>query len=168
MNEQNSNSYPTKPIVGVGAIVQKGGKVLLVKRGVEPSLGLWAVPGGTLKLGESMRHCAERELFEETGVTAQAGECVYTFDFVERDAQGKIKYHFVVVDFAAKYISGEPQGADDALVCARGTEKYCRFQKYTGGAALYRVFNLKSKNCTDCTLTPCMRGRHDNDWEKEA
>ena len=115
MNEQQGNSYPAKPVIGVGAIVQKNGKILLVKRGVEPSLGLWAIPGGTLKLGESMRQCAERELLEETGITAKAEECVYVFDFVERDAQGKIKYHFVVVDFAAKYTSGEPQGADDAL-----------------------------------------------------
>src|SRR4030066_1984105 len=115
MNEQNSNSYPAKPIVGVGTIVQKDGKILLVKRGVEPSLGLWAIPGGTLKLGESMRQCAERELLEETGIVAKAKECVYVFDFIEPDAQEKIKYHFVVIDFAAKYIAGEPQGADDAL-----------------------------------------------------
>ena len=115
MNKQHGNFYPAKPLVGVGAIVQKDGKILLVKRGVEPSFGLWAIPGGTLKLGESMHQCAERELLEETGITAKAEECVYIFDFVEHDAQGKIKYHFVVADFAAKYISGEPQGADDAL-----------------------------------------------------
>ena len=115
MSEQNSNAYPAKPIIGVGAIVKKDGKVLLVRRGVEPSLGLWAIPGGTLKLGESMRECAERELLEETGITAKAEECVYAFDFVERDEQKRIKYHFVVIDFATKYISGEPQGADDAL-----------------------------------------------------
>ena len=115
MNEQNSNAYPARPIIGVGAIVQKDGKVLLVKRGAEPSFGLWAIPGGTLQLGESLRECAERELLEETGITAKAEECVYVFDYVERDAQGNIKYHFVVVDFAAAYISGEPHGADDAL-----------------------------------------------------
>jgi ADP-ribose pyrophosphatase len=115
MNGQNSNAYPSKPIIGVGAIVQKDRKVLLVKRGVEPSIGLWAIPGGTLNLGESLRECAERELLEETGITAKAQECVYVFDFVEHDAQNKIKYHFVVIDFAAAYISGEPHGADDAL-----------------------------------------------------
>ncbi|MBN1473439.1 MAG: NUDIX hydrolase [Syntrophaceae bacterium] len=115
MNQQNSNSYPLKPIVGVGTIVQKDGKILLVKRGVEPSLGLWAIPGGTLKLGETMRECAERELLEETGIIAKAEDCVYVFDFIEHDARGKIKFHFVVIDFAAKYMSGEPKGADDAL-----------------------------------------------------
>lgn len=115
MNKKHSNFYPEKPIVGVGTIVQKDGKILLVKRGVEPSLGLWAIPGGTLKLGESMRECAERELLEETGIIAKAEDCVYVFDFIEHDDEEKIKFHFVVIDFAAKYISGEPKGADDAL-----------------------------------------------------
>src|SRR4030066_2172155 len=115
MGLQTSNSYPLTPCVGVGAITIKDEKVLMVKRGVEPSYGLWAIPGGTLKLGESMRQCAEREMLEETGIVAKAKECVYVFDFIEPDAQEKIKYHFVVIDFAAKYIAGEPQGADDAL-----------------------------------------------------
>src|SRR4030065_1916467 len=67
MGLQTSNSYPLTPLVGVGAITIKDEKVLMVKRGVEPSYGLWAIPGGTLKLGESMRQCAEREMLEETG-----------------------------------------------------------------------------------------------------
>ncbi len=115
MHPESSNAYPLKPIVGVGAITIKDKKVLLVKRGVQPSYGLWAIPGGTLKLGESMRQCAEREMLEETGVTVKAGRCVYVFDFIEHDDVGKIKFHFIVVDFAANYVSGEPKGADDAL-----------------------------------------------------
>jgi 8-oxo-dGTP diphosphatase len=115
MHPESSNAYPLKPLVGVGAITIKNEKVLLIKRGVQPSYGLWAIPGGTLKLGESMRECAEREMLEETGVAVKAGACVYVFDFIEHDDEGKIKFHFVVVDFAADYISGEPKGADDAL-----------------------------------------------------
>jgi ADP-ribose pyrophosphatase len=115
MNSESSNAYPLKPRVGVGAITLKDGKVLLVKRGIEPSYGLWAIPGGTLKLGETLQECAAREILEETGITIKVGPCVYVFDFLERDDKGKIKFHFVVVDFAADYISGEPQGADDAL-----------------------------------------------------
>ncbi|OGP90181.1 MAG: hypothetical protein A2031_08400 [Deltaproteobacteria bacterium RBG_19FT_COMBO_43_11] len=115
MGLQTSNSYPLTPRVGVGAITIKDEKVLMVKRGVEPSYGLWAIPGGTLKLGESMRQCAEREMLEETGITVKAGACVYVFDFIEHDDKEKIKFHFVVIDFAADYISGEPKGADDAL-----------------------------------------------------
>lgn len=115
MDLETSNTYPLTPRVGVGAITLQGGKVLLVKRGIEPSYGLWAIPGGTLKLGETLQDCAAREILEETGIRIKVGACVYVFDFLERDDKGKIKFHFVVVDFAADYISGEPKGADDAL-----------------------------------------------------
>ena len=115
MDSESSNAYPLTPHVGVGAIIIKDRKVLLVKRGIEPSYGLWALPGGTLKLGETLQECAAREILEETGIRIKVGVCVYVFDFLERDLMGKIKFHFVVVDFAADYISGEPKGADDAL-----------------------------------------------------
>jgi 8-oxo-dGTP diphosphatase len=115
MKIKSSNAYPLAPRVGVGAITLKDGKVLLVKRGIEPSYGLWAIPGGTLKLGETLQECAAREVLEETGIMITVGACVYVFDFFERDDAGKIKFHFVIVDFAADYISGEPKGADDAL-----------------------------------------------------
>lgn len=114
MNFVNTNAYPALPRVGVGAIVIHDGKILLVKRGAEPGKGLWAIPGGTLKLGETLQACAARELLEETGVTAAVGECIYVFDLIERDEAGKIKFHFVVVDFAAMYVKGDPKGADDA------------------------------------------------------
>lgn len=115
MNQEQGNAYPAAPRVGVGAITVRDGKVLLVKRGVEPSRGLWAIPGGTLKLGETMQECAAREILEETGVTIDVGECVYVFDFIERDDQGKIKFHFAIVDYRGDYVAGEPRGADDAL-----------------------------------------------------
>ncbi|HPK53544.1 MAG TPA: NUDIX hydrolase [Smithellaceae bacterium] len=114
MNEETANAYPSVPRVGVGAITIHQGKVLLVKRGVEPSRGLWAIPGGTLELGETLQECAAREILEETGITIKVGACIYVFDFFQRDKDGKIKFHFVIVDFAAEYVSGEPRGADDA------------------------------------------------------
>lgn len=114
MSSLNANTYPAWPRVGAGAIVIHEGKILLVKRGVEPGKGLWAIPGGTLRLGETLRECAAREILEETGITVAVGECVYVFDLIERDEGGKIKFHFVVADFAALYVSGEPKGADDA------------------------------------------------------
>ena len=114
MEHELSNSYPLGPRVGVGAITICEGRILLVKRGVEPSRGLWAIPGGTLTLGETLQECVAREILEETGITIKVGDCVYVFDYVERDEGGKIKYHFVVVDFVGEYISGEPRGADDA------------------------------------------------------
>jgi ADP-ribose pyrophosphatase len=115
MKQETGNAYPITPQVGVGAITIKDGTVLLVKRGIEPSRGLWAIPGGTLKLGESMQECAAREILEETGVTIKVGDCAYVFDFIECDNRKKIKFHFVIVDFAANYVAGVPQGMDDAL-----------------------------------------------------
>ena len=114
MSFSNANRYPAGPSVGVGAIVIHEGKILLVKRGVDPGKGLWAIPGGTLRLGETLRECAAREILEETGITIAVGECVYVFDLIERDEIGKIKFHFVVADFAAIYVSGEPKAGDDA------------------------------------------------------
>ena len=107
--------YPDRPVVGVGAVVIRNGKVLLIKRGVYPSRGLWAVPGGSLELGETLQQGAEREILEETGITIRAREPIYAFDFFERDPDGRIRFHFVIVDLAADYIRGDVKGADDAL-----------------------------------------------------
>jgi 8-oxo-dGTP diphosphatase len=107
--------YPDQPVVGVGAVVIREGHILLVKRGVAPSKELWAIPGGSLELGETLQQGAEREILEETGVTIRAGQPIYTFDFFERDRDGRIRFHFVIVDVAADYISGDVKGADDAL-----------------------------------------------------
>ena len=114
MSFVNPNAYPETPRIGVGAIAIHEGKILLVKRGIAPGKGLWAIPGGTLKLGETLKECAARELLEETGITAAIGDCIYVFDLIERDEAGKIRFHFAVLDFAALYVSGEARGADDA------------------------------------------------------
>ena len=111
----SKREYPESPVVGVGAVVIKDGKVLLVKRGVDPKKGLWAIPGGSLKLGETLQEGAEREIMEETGITIRAKEPVYSFDFFERDSDGRVRFHYVIVDMMADYIGGEVQGADDAL-----------------------------------------------------
>jgi 8-oxo-dGTP diphosphatase len=111
----SNREYPDRPLVGVGAIVIRDKKVLLVRRGVAPNKDLWAIPGGMLKVGETLQAGAEREILEETGVTIRAGDPVCTFDFFERDGDNRVKYHYVIVDMMADYICGEPQGADDAL-----------------------------------------------------
>ena len=110
-----SRVYPESPRVGVGALVIHENKVLLIKRGVAPSEGQWAVPGGSLELGETLQAGAERETLEETGVKVAVKKPVYAFDYIERDDDGNIKFHFVIVDLWADYVSGEPVGRDDAL-----------------------------------------------------
>jgi len=110
-----SREYRELPRVGVGAVVIREGRILLVKRGSSPGKGLWAPPGGLVELGETLREAAEREILEETGITIRAKEAFYTFDFIDRDSGGKIRYHYIIIDFLADYISGEPHASDDAI-----------------------------------------------------
>lgn len=107
-------SRPSAPVVGVGAIVRRGPTVLLVLRGTPPNQGLWAIPGGRLQLGETLQQGAEREIREETSVEIRAGQVVFTFEHIERDAAGALLFHYVVLDLAAEYLAGEPQAGDDA------------------------------------------------------
>jgi 8-oxo-dGTP diphosphatase len=109
------SNYPDVPRVGVGAVVIKDNKVLLVRRGIPPSKNLWAIPGGHIELGETLQQTAEREILEETGVVIKAGEPIYAFDLIEQDDSGRIRFHFIVVDVKGEYVSGEPCGSDDAL-----------------------------------------------------
>ncbi len=110
----STREYPENPQVAVGAIVIKDGRVLLVKRSQPPSKGLWAIPGGRVELGETLKEAAEREIVEETGLTIRAGDPVYTFDVIERDDAGRIRFHYVIVDLMADYLSGELNASDDA------------------------------------------------------
>ena len=114
MTPGSDGSYPDQPRVAVGAIVFKNNKVLLVRRGKPPAEDLWAIPGGRVEIGETLREAAEREIMEETGVAIRALEPVYTFDVIDRDADGRARFHYVIVDLAADYISGKPRAGDDA------------------------------------------------------
>lgn len=100
--------------MAVGAVVFKNNCVLLVRRGQAPSEGVWAIPGGSVEIGETLQEAAEREILEETGIRIRAGQPIYTFDVIDRDADGKIRFHYVIVDLAADYVSGQPAAGDDA------------------------------------------------------
>jgi len=107
-------SYPDTPRPAVGAVVFKDDAVLLVQRAKAPAQGMWAIPGGSVRLGETLQAAAEREVLEETGVVIRAGDPVLVFDTIQRDNRGIVQYHYVIVDLAAGYVSGTPQAADDA------------------------------------------------------
>ena len=98
----------------MGALVIKDETVLLVKRGKAPSEGKWAIPGGSVELGETLQEAAEREIREETGIRIRALKPVYTFDFIERDKLEDIRFHYVIVDLEADYIGGRLKPGDDA------------------------------------------------------
>ncbi len=112
---QPKNDYPANPRVAVGAVVFKDERVLLVRRGQPPAEDLWAIPGGSVEIGETLQAAAEREIQEETGIQIRAAKPVYTFDVIDRDRAGKIRFHYVIVDLAASYVSGELSAGDDAF-----------------------------------------------------
>lgn len=91
--------YPATPLVGVAGVVVSGGKVLLIRRGREPMLGAWSLPGGLLELGETTSEGVVREVFEETGVRVRAVEIVATVDRIVRDKAGRVQYHYVLIEW---------------------------------------------------------------------
>lgn len=112
--EMAERGYPSLPQVAVGAVVFNANRVLLVRRGQAPAEGQWAIPGGRVELGESLARAAEREIREETGILVAAGEPLYVFDVIDRDAVGKIRFHYVIVDLAAHFLGGNLRSGDDA------------------------------------------------------
>jgi len=107
--------YPDGPIVAVGGIVVKDGRVLLIRRGKEPSYGLWSIPGGAVNLGEELRAATRREVREECGIEIDVTDIVEVLDRVVRDSDGRIQYHYVLVDYLARWASGDPAPSSDVL-----------------------------------------------------
>jgi ADP-ribose pyrophosphatase YjhB (NUDIX family) len=97
----------------VGAVIVEGGRVLLVRRDTEPLRGEWSVPGGMLELGEKLRDGVCREALEETGVTVEPGEVLEVFDSIFTDGLGKTQYHYVLIDYLCRPISGVAQAGSD-------------------------------------------------------
>jgi len=107
--------YPEAPIVGIGAVIVKDNKVLLIKRAGEPGRGLWSIPGGLVELGEKIKDAVRREVKEETGLEVKVNEIADVTEIITRDEEGKVKYHFVIVDFFAEPLKGELKPSSDAL-----------------------------------------------------
>jgi len=109
----HSDATIDRPAVGVGAVLIHEGKVLLIRRGKEPLRGRWVVPGGTVELGETLEEALVREIQEETGLVVRPVEVVTVFDRIEREGDS-VRYHYVIVDYLCRYVSGTPQAASDA------------------------------------------------------
>lgn len=113
---RSGREYPTAPIVGVAAVVLHRSEILLIRRGREPLLGAWSLPGGALELGETTAEGIVREVFEETGVHIKPVEMVATLDRIVRDEQQRVRFHYVLVEWLC--IADEPQQpvcGDDAV-----------------------------------------------------
>lgn len=102
----------------MGAVVFRDGAVLLVERRNPPCANQWAIPGGKVRLGETLQQAVEREILEETGIRIKAGEPVYAFDLIERDAADNVQWHYAIIDLQAEYLEGEVHAGDDAAAAA--------------------------------------------------
>ncbi len=105
------------PSVGVGAVVVHEGGVLLVRRGKEPLLGRWVIPGGTVELGETLEDALVREIEEETGLLVRPREVLLVFDRIQK-TEGVVRYHYVIVDYLCDYVAGSLRAGSDALEAA--------------------------------------------------
>lgn len=106
--------FPECPLIGVGAIIVEGDRVILVKRAHPPIQGQWSIPGGVLEVGELVREAAMREAQEETGLTVEPTQLLGVFDRVLRHADGRVQYHYVLIDFLCRVVGGDLKAASDA------------------------------------------------------
>jgi 8-oxo-dGTP diphosphatase len=107
----------THPSVGVGGVLIHEGRVLLIRRGKEPLRGRWVVPGGTVEVGESLEEALVREMEEETGLRVEPLDLITVFDRIQRE-DGRVLYHYVIVDYLCRYLSGTPRAGSDAEAVA--------------------------------------------------
>ncbi|HEV3420379.1 MAG TPA: NUDIX hydrolase [Candidatus Acidoferrum sp.] len=146
-----AREYPDRPVVGVGGVVIENGRALLIKRGSEPLLGQWSIPGGTLELGESLQEGVARELLEETGLEVEVLDMIEVFDRIflepeDPDPRNKLrpKYHYVIVDYLCRRLAGEAQAGSDVTDIAYATED--ELEKYhmtqTATRVLRRAFAM--------------------------
>ena len=122
--------YPERPIVGIGGVLIENDKALLIKRGSEPLLGQWSIPGGTLELGETILEGVAREMLEETGMVVRLLDLIEVFERINpyfppesRDAVPRPRFHFVIVDYLCEKISGEAMAGGDAVDIAYASEE---------------------------------------------
>jgi ADP-ribose pyrophosphatase YjhB (NUDIX family) len=106
--------FPEVPLVGVGVVIIENSRVLLVKRAHPPLQAQWSIPGGVLEIGELVREAAIREAREETGLIVESADLLGVYDRVLRNAEQRVQYHYVLIDFLCRRVGGELQAASDA------------------------------------------------------
>jgi 8-oxo-dGTP diphosphatase len=125
----SSREYPERPVVGIGGVIIDHGRTLLIRRGSEPLLGEWSIPGGTLELGESLQEGVARELLEETGVEVRVLDLIEVFDRIylaggssAAGIKDRPRFHFVIADYLCERLSGEPRAGSDVTDVAFARE----------------------------------------------
>lgn len=125
-----TREYPLAPIVGVGAVVVDGDRVLLIRRGREPMKGQWSLPGGALEVGETLIDGVRREVLEETGLEVEPLALIEVLDRIARDAEGRVQFHYVLIDYLCRMTGGDLCCASDAV-----DARWARRDEWEGVAA---------------------------------
>ncbi len=110
-------AYPQRPFLAVSAAILRDGKILIVRRARMPALHLYTLPGGVVEAGETLAEAAAREVREETALEIEPVALAGHREAIVRDAQGRVERHFVILCYAARWLSGEPvlnEEIDDA------------------------------------------------------
>ena len=110
----STRRYPERPVLGVGALIFEGAKVLLVERGNEPLKGWWSLPGGGVETGERLEAAMRREVREETGLLVEMVRVAEIFERLMADEDGRCEYHYVLIDYECRVVGGELQAGDDS------------------------------------------------------
>ena len=138
--------YPDRPYVGVGVIVFRDQEVLLIKRNKEPNKGQWSIPGGKQIIGETVTDAAKRELLEETGVKVDQLLLVDVVDAIIPDVEGKIKFHYTLIDYMGQWLSGKTRPGDDAQevrwVCLNEIDSFSLLEKTIN--IIHKAFAMKT------------------------
>lgn len=126
----SSREYPERPVVGVGGVIIEQGHTVLIRRGSEPLLGEWSIPGGTLEVGETLVEGVARELLEETGIEVRVLQLIEVFDRIYLEdgpagAPGKNgpRFHYVIADYLCQRIGGDPRAGSDVTDVALAREE---------------------------------------------
>jgi 8-oxo-dGTP diphosphatase len=113
----DNRRYSEYPRVGVGVVVIHDRHLLMVKRGQEPNKGKWSIPGGLIELGETIYDAAGREVLEECSIKVEITQLLDTADNIVRDENGRVQYHYAIIDLLGRYVSGEARAQSDAGEC---------------------------------------------------
>ena len=139
---QESRRYPTRPFLGVGALIFDNGQILVVERGTEPLKGYWSLPGGIVEAGEKLEDAIRREVREETGLEIEPLSVFELFERIMPDAEGRAEYHYVLIDYLCRVTGGHLEAATDVSQAAWVTEQKLREYRLTEGtlAVVERAF----------------------------
>ena len=130
---EDSRRYPSRPFLGVGALIFDAGNILLVERGKEPLKGYWSLPGGILETGERLEDGIRREVMEETGLDVEPLSIFEVFERIMPDAQGRAEYHYVLIDYVCRPVGGRLEAASDVSRAAWVSEQNLGDYRLTEG-----------------------------------